>query len=222
MAATSPRSPQSAASGNIPPLRRSQFVPDQTPLQRLFQTILEGSREKWMYVIYWEYSAPDYLLRWGDGYYNFEKDNGKARKASSPAEQAQRKSFLRLLNIFVLGPSALHDDWDSVTDLEWNFLLSMGQTFVNGTGKLGHAFLNSSPVWLTGPGLSESACQRARQLHEYGLQTMVCIPCPNGVVELASTEVVLPDFALFIKVRDLVNFKCPVADLTSGEILRPR
>jgi len=225
MAASRPPTLLSTASSIIPLLRQSQFLPYQTSLQRRFQTILEGARERWMYAIYWEYSSAHSLLVWGDGYYNLKGDNGKARKTTSPAEQAQRKSVLRLLSSFISGPSTPHDHWDEdVTDPEWFFILSMGQTFVNGGGLPGQAFFHSSPVFLTGSDqLSESACQRARQLQEFGLQTMVCIPCPNGVVELASTEVVVaPSLYLMIAVQDLFNFNWRIEDLTSGETIRPR
>ncbi|KAK7377241.1 hypothetical protein VNO80_02663 [Phaseolus coccineus] len=221
MAASRPPTPQSMASSIIPLLHQSQFLPDLASLQRRLQMIFEGARERWMYAIYWEYSPADSLLCWGDGYYN---GNGKAQKTASPTEQARRNRVLRLLNRLISGPSATDDDSDEdVTDPEWLFLLSMTRTFVNGSGVLGQAFLNSIPVWLTGSTqLSASACQRAWQLQQFGLQTMVCIPCPNGVVELASSEMVLPNLDLAIKVRDLINFNGPVADLTSAEIIRPR
>ncbi|KHM99168.1 Transcription factor MYC2 [Glycine soja] len=40
----------------------------------------------------------------------------------------------------------------------------------------------------------------------FGLQTLVCIPSANGVVELASTEVIFQNPDLMNKVRDLFNF----------------
>ncbi|ESW33218.1 hypothetical protein PHAVU_001G052400 [Phaseolus vulgaris] len=202
MAASRPQTPQSTASSIIPLLHQSQFLHDQAFLQRRLQMIFEGARERWMYAIYWVYSPADSLLCWGDGYYN---GNGKPQKTTWPTEQAQRKSVLKLLNSLISGPSATHDDCDEdVTDPEWLFLLSTTYTFVNGSG------------------LSESACQRAWQLQQFGLQTMVCIPCPNGVVELASSEVLLPNPVLVIKVLALINLNGPVADLTSAEIIRPR
>jgi len=221
MAASRPQTPQSTASSIIPLLPQSQFLPDQAFLQRRLQMIFECARERWMYAIYWVYSPADSLLRWGDGSYN---GNGKPQKTTWPTEQAQRKSVLKLLNSLISGPSATHDDCDEdVTDPEWLFLLSTTYTFVNGSGVLGQAFLDSNPVWLTGSAqLSESACQRAWQLQQFGLQTMVCIPCPNGVVELASSEVLLPNPVLVIKVRALINLNGPVANLTSAEIIRPR
>ena len=221
MAASRPPTPQSTASSIIPLLHQSQFLPDLATLQRRLQMIFEGARERWVYAIYWRYSPTDSLFCWGNGYYH---DNSKVQKTTSPTEQAQRKSVLRLLRFLTSGPSATHNYCDQdVTDPEWLFLLSPSHTFVNGSGVLGQAFFHPRTVWLTGSAqLSESACQRARQLQQSGLQTMVCIPCPNGVVELASSEVVLPNPDFVIKVRDLFNFNDPVADLTSAEIIPPR
>ncbi|QCD99396.1 transcription factor MYC2 [Vigna unguiculata] len=223
MEASGPATLQSTASSRTAPLFRSQFPPNRTPFQPLFETILEGGRETWIYVIYWEYSSATSLLGWGDGYYNGDY-NGKACKATSSTEQAQRKSVIRLLNLLVSSRSATPGDYDEdVTDLKWFFLLSMAHTFLHGSGMSGQAFFNGALVWVTGPDrLSESACQRARQLREFGLQTMVCIPCPNGVVELASTEVVLPYSDLMSKVRDFIDFNYPVRDLTSHQIIPPR
>ncbi|CAJ1972093.1 unnamed protein product [Sphenostylis stenocarpa] len=228
MEAFSLPTPQSTASSATPALPQSRVLPSQTPLQRRFQTLLEGARERWIYAIYWEssydHSSAASLLCWGDGYYNFQDINRTARKTTSSAEQTQRKNFLRLLYSLIYGSSASVDDCDEdVTDPEWFFLMSMDQTFVNGSGLVGQTFFKSSPVWITGSDrLTEMACQRARQLQESGFQTVVCIPCPNGVVELASTEVILPNPDLMIKARDLIYFNCSVAYLTSSEIIQPR
>lgn len=183
------------------------------------QTLIEGARESWTYAIFWQssydYSSGASLLGWGDGYYKGEEDKGKGKapKTTSLAEQDHRKKVLRELNSLISGPSASPDDLDEeVTDTEWFFLVSMTQSFVNGTGLPGQAFFNSSPVWVAGADrLSESACERARQGQVFGLQTLVCIPSANGVVELASTEVIFQNPDLMNKVRDLFNFSNPDA-----------
>ncbi|XP_047150679.1 transcription factor MYC2-like [Vigna umbellata] len=207
-------------------LRQSHFIPDRSPLQRWFETLLERAGERWVYAIYWEYSSATSLLCWRDGCFHGEEDNGKARKATSSEEQDQRNSVFRLINSLILGTSAIPDDLDQdITDTEWFFFLSIAHNSVNTSGLLGQAFFTSNTVWATGPELlSEPACQRARRLHEFGFQTMVCIPWLNGVVELASTDVVLPKSNLdfMIKVRDLIICKAPVPDLISTAIIRPR
>ncbi|XP_061336854.1 transcription factor MYC2 isoform X3 [Gastrolobium bilobum] len=188
---------------------------NQDTLQQRLQALIEGARESWTYAIFWQ-SSYDYsgssLLGWGDGYYKGEEDKGKAKakaKATTIAEQDHRKKVLRELNSLISGSSTASDEAvdEEVTDTEWFFLVSMTQSFVNGGGLPGQAFLNSTPVWVTGGDrLSLSACERARQGQVFGLQTLVCIPSANGVVELGSTELIYQNTDLMNKVKVLFNF----------------
>ncbi|CAJ1940369.1 unnamed protein product [Sphenostylis stenocarpa] len=222
--------PQSAASTTTPgtdnarappppPPPQSHSLLNQETLQQRLQTLIEGARESWTYAIFWQtsydYSSGTTLLGWGDGYYKGEEDKGKGKvpKATSSSEQDHRKKVLRELNSLISGPSASADDVDEeVTDTEWFFLVSMTQSFFNGSGLPGQSFFNSSPVWVAGADrLSESVCERARQSEVFGLQTLVCIPSAKGVVELASTEVIFQNSDLMNKVRDLFNFNNPEA-----------
>ncbi|KAK7346098.1 hypothetical protein VNO80_20612 [Phaseolus coccineus] len=218
--------PQSAASTTtpgadtaraLPPPPPSQSLFNQETLQQRLQTLIEGAEESWTYAIFWQssydYSSSTSLLGWGDGYYKGEEDKGKAPKEMSSAEQDHRKKVLRELNSLISGSSASADDVDEeVSDTEWFFLVSMTQSFLSGSGLPGQAFLNSSPVWVAGADrLSDSTCERARQGQVFGLQTLVCIPSANGVVELASTEVIFQNPDLMKKVRDLFNFNNPDA-----------
>lgn len=211
--ATSTTTPGAELSRAPPTLTAPQSLLNQDTLQQRLQALIEGARESWTYAIFWQssYDLTDAsILGWGDGYYKGEEDKGKGKapKTASSAEQDHRKKILRELNSLISGPSASPDDVDEeVTDTEWFFLVSMTQAFDNGSGLPGQAFFNSSPVWVTGADrLSESGCDRARQGQVFGLQTMVCIPSTNGVVELASTEVIFQNPDLMNKVRDLFNF----------------
>ncbi|KAA8522053.1 hypothetical protein F0562_012633 [Nyssa sinensis] len=214
--------PSSSASTSTPPdpsksLNQSQpstSLFNQETLQQRLQTLIEGARESWTYAIYWQSSVVDFsgasTLGWGDGYYKGEEDKGKRKTASSQsaAEQEHRKKVLRELNSLISGSSASADDAvdEEVTDTEWFFLVSMTQSFVNGSGLPGQAF-NSVPIWVTGKErLAGSSCERARQGQVFGLQTMVCIPSASGVVELGSTELIFQNSDLVNKVRVLFNF----------------
>ncbi|QCD99395.1 transcription factor MYC2 [Vigna unguiculata] len=173
-------------------LRKSHFLPNRSPLQQWFETLLEGAKER------------------------SEKQKSRGKKENCIDWKTDEKILQKEFKY-----SRIQDQ--DVTDTEWFFFLSIAHDFVNSSGLLGQAFFNSNPVWATRPNLlSEPACQRARRLHEFGLQTMVCISCPNGVVELASIDVVLPNPDLMIKVRDLIIFNGPLSDLTSAEIIQPR
>nr|WIE96196.1 basic helix-loop-helix transcription factor [Loropetalum chinense var. rubrum] len=192
----------------------SLTVFNQETLQQRLQALIEGARESWTYAIFWQSSVDlsgASLLGWGDGYYKGEENKGKQRvnSASTVAEQEHRKKVLRELNSLISGPTATADDAvdEEVTDTEWFFLVSMTQSFVNGSGLPGQALFNSNPEWVAGPErLVVSACERARQAQVFGLQTMVCIPSANGVVELGSTEVIYQSSDLMNKVRVLFNF----------------
>ncbi|CAI0472871.1 unnamed protein product [Linum tenue] len=83
----------------------------------------------------------------------------------------------------------------------------MTQSFVNGVGLPGQAFFNGSPAWLVGPDrMAAAPCERAKQGQVFGLQTIVCIPSANGVVELGSTDPIYQSSDLMNKVRVLFNF----------------
>ncbi|KAG4131224.1 hypothetical protein ERO13_D09G193200v2 [Gossypium hirsutum] len=188
---------------------------NQETLQQRLQALIEGARDCWTYAIFWQ-SSYDYsgatVLGWGDGYYKGEEDKGKGESkacSSSVAEQEHRKKVLRELNSLISGSTATADDAvdEEVTDTEWFFLVSMTQSFVTGSGLPGEALYNSSPVWVAGSDrLASSMCERARQGQLFGLQTIVCIPSVNGVVELGSTELITQSSDLMNKVRILFNF----------------
>ncbi|KAL8552870.1 hypothetical protein ACS0TY_001519 [Phlomoides rotata] len=218
--------PQPSAYGSTPPVHTPaadqskssssaaavQLLNQETLQQRLL-ALIEGARECWTYAIFWQSSVVDYggpaVLGWGDGYYKGEENKGKRQTASCPTEQEHRKKVLRELNSLISGPQATVDDAvdEEVTDTEWFFLISMTQSFVNGSGLPGQAMYSSSPVWVTGTErLAASHCERARQAQGYGLQTIVCIPSSNGVVELGSTDPIFQSSDLMNKVRVLFNF----------------
>ncbi|CAN0842895.1 Transcription factor MYC4 [Linum grandiflorum] len=164
---------------------------NQETLQQRLQALIDGARENWTYAIFWQ-SSYDFsgatVLGWGDGYYKGEDKE---------------------LNSLISGPNSAADDVvdEEVTDTEWFFLVSMTQSFVNGVGLPGQAFFNGSPVWLVGSDRMASApCDRAKQGQVFGLQTIVCIPSANGVVELGSTDSIFHSSDLMNKVRILFNF----------------
>ncbi|KAH6790729.1 Basic helix-loop-helix DNA-binding family protein [Perilla frutescens var. frutescens] len=206
-----------------PPPATAGAFNQETLQQRLLSLIEDATHESWTYAIFWQSSVVDYggalVLGWGDGYYKGEEDKAKRKTASSPAEQEHRRKVLRDLNSLIAGPQAVADDAvdEEVTDTEWFFLISMTQSFVNGSGLPGQALYTSSPVWVTGPEkLASSHCERARQAQGFGLQTLVCIPSPNGVVELGSTEVIYQSSDLMKKVKSLFNFNGPETGSGSG------
>ncbi|XP_061376414.1 transcription factor MYC2-like [Gastrolobium bilobum] len=123
--------------------------------------------QTWTYAILWRSSSNSSLLNFHDGHYN--------PKASS----------FKQLRIF--GSSVTV----TVSDEEWFFKISMSQSFTDTEDLPGHAFFNSSPVWVTGTDqLLGSTWQRTKRAHHFGIRTFVAIPSENGVLELGSTELI--------------------------------
>lgn len=191
----------------------------QDSLQHRLQALIDHpatarGRESWTYAIFWQFS-PDFpsqpLLGWGDGYYKGEENKIRRqtnRANLNPVEQEHRKRVLRELNSLISGNPAPEDGAvdEEVTDTEWFFLISMTHSFTSGQDLPGQAYLSSNPIWAAGSErLASSPCERAKQGSCFGLQTMVCIPVPNGVVELGSTELVFQSPNLMNKVRVLFS-----------------
>lgn len=216
----SSQQPFYAATPNPPPPSTDHSKPtsasqvfNQETLQQRLLALIEGARESWTYAIFWQSSVVEYggpsVLGWGDGYYKGEENKVKRNTVSSPEEQEHRKKVIRELNSLISGSQASPDEAvdEDVTDTEWFFLISMTQSFAIGSGLPGQAMYSSSPVWVTGTErLLASHCERAQQAQGFGLQTLVCIPSPNGVVELGSTEPIFQSSDLMNKVRFLFNF----------------
>lgn len=183
-------------------------------LQQRLQGLIDNARESWTYAIFWQSSVVDYsgppVLGWGDGYYKGEVNKPKSSLSpTSLAEQQYRKKVLRELNSMISGTQVPENDTvdEEVTDTEWFFLISMTQSFVNGNGLPGQAAFVNQPVWVAGgERLMTSHCERARQGYGFGLQTIVCIPSSDGVIELGSTDLILHSSDVMRKVRVSFNF----------------
>ncbi|KAI3812720.1 hypothetical protein L1987_17432 [Smallanthus sonchifolius] len=187
---------------------------NQDTLQQRLQGLIDTAREPWTYAIFWQSSVVDYsgppVLGWGDGYYKGEVNKAKpAPSATSMAEQQYRKKVLRELNSMISGSQAPENDVvdEEVTDTEWFFLISMTQSFANGNGLPGQAAFTNQPVWVAGcERLMTSHCERARQGQGFGLQTIVCIPSADGVIELGSMELIFQNSDVMKKVRVSFDF----------------
>lgn len=190
---------------------------NQETLQQRLQLLIDGARERWTYGIFWQWSyeaGGAVVFFWGDGYFKGALEDERASSVAaakrttkeSAAHQELRKKVLRELHELIDGASDPAAD-EEVTDVEWFYLVSMTHSFTGAEGVPGQAFMSSSPVWLTGSLKLESfGCQRARQASQFGIQTMVCIPTPNGVVELGSMDLVCENWALLQQAKNSFTF----------------
>lgn len=196
----------------------------QETLQQRLQILVETASIVWTYAIFWQVSydsSGSIQLCWGDGYYkgsrNAEEDERlrmRSRLTASPAEQELRKKVLRDLHSMISGSDEVNQQDNSsvsvdeeVTDAEWFYLISMMQSFLSGFGVPGLAFSSGAPVWIAGAErLQVSNCDRARQAHDLGIQTLVCVPIQGGVVEFGSTEVIVENWLFLEQVNRSFNY----------------
>lgn len=154
------------------------------------------------------------MLVWEDGYYNGAI---KTRKTVQPmevsAEEAslQRSQQLReLYDSLAAGEStqpparrpcaALSPE--DLTESEWFYLMCVSFSFPPGVGLPGKAYAKCLHVWLTGANeVDSSVFSRAILAKSAHIQTVVCIPIMDGVVELGFTEKVQEDPSFIQQVK---------------------
>ncbi|CAN7026918.1 hypothetical protein IGI04_025117 [Brassica rapa subsp. trilocularis] len=191
--------------------------PGETTLKERLHAVVKVTHEAWCYAIFWKPSYHDIsgepVLKWGYGVYKGEDETDKTRRRrkTNAEEKLQRNKVLRELSLTISGvsfPVKDEDDDVELTDMEWFYLVSMTCSFRSGSGLAGKAFATYNPVWITGLDMiNGSGCSRANQGGDLGLQTIVCIPSDNGVLELGSTEQIRENTGFFRKIRFLFNFK---------------
>ncbi|KAM7531480.1 hypothetical protein LguiB_034890 [Lonicera macranthoides] len=77
-------------------------------------------------------------------------------------------------------------------------MVSMTRSFLSGDDTIGRSFSSGSHLWLAccDQGLKLYDCQRAKEAHVHGLQTLVCVPTSCGVIELGSSYMIKEDWGL--------------------------
>ncbi|KAL2323558.1 hypothetical protein Fmac_027937 [Flemingia macrophylla] len=177
------------------------------PLGNRLQSMLQAAVQSvhWTYSLFWQLCPQQVLLVWGDGYYNGAI---KTRKTVQPmevsAEEAslQRSQQLRELydslsagetNPPTRRPCAALSPED-LTESEWFYLMCVSFTFPPGVGLPGKAYARRQHVWLSGANEADSKIfSRAILAKSARIQTVVCIPLLDGVVELGTTDKVQED-----------------------------
>ncbi|CAM6128557.1 unnamed protein product [Calypogeia fissa] len=174
-------------------------VPEELPVQTLnesalqqrLQILAESGAAYWTYAIFWQLRYDlngESMLYWKDGCFNPPKETDVVYQWNSGFEeeaQQMRKKVLSQLQA-MLGTT---DDDYIVSDTEWFYLGSMPCSFAPGVGPQGRALATGAHVWLLGASnVSKTGCARAEWAAMAGIQTIVCVPTRNGVVELGSTD----------------------------------
>ncbi|KAH9302673.1 hypothetical protein KI387_014256 [Taxus chinensis] len=177
-------------------------------------------RLQWTYSIFWRVSQQRGLLVWGDGVYNGDVKTRKTVQAKEFLGQDDAlwvDRSLQLRELFeslsseggnnvqpVRRPSAVALCPEDLTDTEWFYLVSMSFEFATGNGLPGRAAANGRPVWLCRANEVESKVfSRVLLAKTSGIETVVCIPVRDGVIELGVTKLVAEDPGIIEQVKNI-------------------
>ncbi|OAY62101.1 transcription factor MYC2 [Manihot esculenta] len=214
-------SSSSSSSSSLVP--SSQETP--TTLHQRLQSMLQSQPDWWAYAIFWQTSNDETartFLAWGDGHFQGTRDTSPTLTTINNRLQHRIPTFNFESKRSVKGIQALigenldidvsmMDDND-VPDVEWFYVMSLTRSFLAGEGIPGKALSTGSLVWLTGAQeLQFYNCERAKEARMHGLQTLVCIPTFNGVLELGSSDMIRENWGLVQQVKSL--FGSDLADL---------
>ncbi|XP_072998292.1 basic helix-loop-helix protein A isoform X2 [Typha latifolia] len=175
-------------------------------LQQALQSVVQSIQ--WTYSLFWQLCPQQGILVWGEGYYNGAI---KTRKTVQPTEVSteeaalQRSQQLRELyeslsageaNQPARRPCAALSPED-LTESEWFYLMCVSFSFPPGSGLPGKALASRRHVWLTRANEADSKVfSRAILAKSARIQTVVCIPLMDGILELGCTEKVEEDIRL--------------------------
>ncbi|OAY48955.1 transcription factor MYC2 [Manihot esculenta] len=205
----------------ISPSSSSSLVPSsqETPstLQQRLQFLLQSEPDWWTYAIFWQKSHDEtgrIFLSWGDGYFQGFADISPKLNTMNNHLQHRIPSFNSEGKRAVKGIQPLigepHDidvsvmDDNNVNDVEWFYVMSLTRSFSAGDGIPGKALTTGTMVWLTGgQELQFYNCERAKEARMHGLQTFVCVPTCNGVLELGSSDMVRENWGLVKQAKSL-------------------
>ncbi|XP_019441839.1 PREDICTED: basic helix-loop-helix protein A-like isoform X1 [Lupinus angustifolius] len=178
---------------------------------------------QWTYSIFWQLCPQQEILVWEDGHYNGAI---KTRKTVQTMEVGgdeegtlQRSKQLRELyeslsvvetnthtrcSFAALSP-------EDLTESEWFYLMCVSFSFAPGEGLPGKAYAKRQHIWLVGADeVDNKTFSRAILAKSAHIQTVVCIPVSDGVVELGTTDKVQEDLNFIEHIKtfftDVHNF----------------
>nr|ABY26938.1 putative anthocyanin transcriptional regulator [Operculina pteripes] len=184
--------------------------PGGSPLQSLLQTAVQSAQ--WTYSLFWKPCPQKGMLVWSDGYYNGAIKTRKTVQGTEvSAEEASLHRSQQIKDLYeslsataeesscgvqqpTRRPTAALSPED-LTESEWFYLMCISFSFPLAVGLPGKAYAKRQHIWLTGANEVESKVfSRAILAKSARIQTVVCIPVMDGVVELGTTERVKEDY----------------------------
>ncbi|KAH9732662.1 transcription factor GLABRA 3 [Citrus sinensis] len=163
---------------------------------------------QWSYAIFWSLSAAQQgVLEWGDGYYNGDIKTRKTMQAMELTPDKiglQRSKQLReLYESLLKGESELAYKRPSAA-------LSP-EDLTDAECLPGRALANSETIWLCNAQCADSKVfSRSLLAKSASIQTVICFPHLDGVIELGVTELVPEDPSLLQHIKaSLLDFSKP-------------
>nr|AQS79853.1 bHLH1 [Dendrobium hybrid cultivar] len=186
---------------------------NRTKLQQMLQTIVQNIG--WTYSLFWKLCPQQGLLVWGDGHYNGSIKTRKTMQptaVSSEVSPTERSEQLKELYQFLAADAESSErrrpglalSPEDLTECEWFYLMCFSLSFAPGCGLPGKAFETQNSIWLTKANDAKSKVfSRTILAKSAGIQTVVCIPLTNGVLELGTEELVKEDTRLTQQARNI-------------------
>ncbi|XP_020224006.1 transcription factor MYC2 [Cajanus cajan] len=166
-------------------------------LQQKLQFLLQTQPEWWVYAIFWQASNDEngnLFLSFGEGHFQ------ATHKQTSPKSLPPKK----LTN-------------NNINDAEWFYVMSLTRTFpvtnASSSSSLpGKSLAQGSVLWLNNNkhDLQFYNCERTNEAHVHGIQTLICIPTQNGVVEMGSYDFIKQNWSLVHHVKSLFENPNPL------------
>ncbi|XP_052211339.1 transcription factor MYC2-like [Diospyros lotus] len=174
-----------------------EIMPSSTIQQRL-KLLVDSGSQWWDYAIFWQARKDrngPFVLSWGDGYFR-----GHDQYSKSGFELERRKASGGIQALF--GDNSDTDGLidgsgggGDVTDPEWFYMASLNKSVASGEDLLHRTYISTGYVWLAGEHqLKFYNYERAQEAYAHGIQTLVCISTPLGVVEMGSSHIIKEDW----------------------------
>lgn len=164
-------SPSSSSSIISLPHENENPSPQTLTLQQKLQFLVQTQSENWVYAILWQTTKDEKgkpFLSWGEGYFQGTKETTNSNKQNDSNTCANK-------------------------DAEWFYVMSLTRIFSIGNASSislpGKAFALDSVLWLNSKHeLQIYNCERSNEAHVHGIETLICIPTTNGVIEMGSYD----------------------------------
>nr|WKE35230.1 basic helix-loop-helix family protein [Rosa persica] len=212
----------------ISPSSSSSLVslPQEPTLQQRLQFILQSQPELWSYAIFWQASNDvengRLLLGWGDGHFQCPKNpspnhNNSSLSSSGGALHSDRRKILKGIQS-ILNDNNPELDMDNfvalngdVSDAEWFYVMSLTRSFAVGDGSVpGKTLGSGNSIWLSGAHeLQFNNCERAKEAQIHGIETLICIPTSDGVLEMGSSGLIRENWGLIQQAKSLFGSDQP-------------